>query len=211
MLLISLDEAGRFESPKENEQGNLVAGIIYDCLSYSDIEKEKERIEKWFIKCCNETLVNGLPCVYPNDLHNRWQSGAILNVKKVTALKKKLIKTMPEFIQGTGEWEENGPKGKYYIYGLVGNSEGITKYKLPNLSNLINDGIAGNRYEHMAYRTLENVLFYNPYLYDDKIVLDIATRQLVTNNNDKSKEAKKLGYEEKSQNHFSLTVQKPQA
>lgn len=193
MITIALDEGGQFEqSTLENfHKCMFIGGLVFSYKNKKDCVTELERIQHYLQNTCNS---NGYK--YPEDLHYNRINGSVINGDKARVIKKSLISTISDFINGKGEWLNNPPKGTYFLYALVGDKNSSPKiFSGDNVSNLINDNKVCNRYEHMAYRVIENLLFYNPKLNDDNITLDLATRTIPTEDENFARELKEAGYE----------------
>lgn len=192
MLTVSLDEGGHFENI-ENVRGHMfIGGVIFESETKDDVSCELRRLQKFFQGVCWE---NG--CQYPEDLHYNWGNGRVINGGTANKVKKALEEQLPDFLQGRGKWNLERPFGKYYLYSLVSNQEGIDAFLANGISNLLDDGVASNRYEHMAYRSIENILFYNTRLaQDEEVRLDLATRLIKPKSNPVLKdEVDELGHE----------------
>ena len=179
MITIALDETGYFEDLKTT--GNsIVGGIIFKCKDDEARKKELKRLQDFFKEVCiNER------CKYPWDIHPNWSNGRVVNSSQADKVRKAIIASLPDFLNGTGDWALNPPNGEYYLYALVGDINGIN-YSEYGLGNLVDDSISSNRYEHMAYRVLENLLFYNLKFKDEKnVVLNLATRTLPIDDDEK--------------------------
>lgn len=150
-------------------------------------------------------------CAFPKDLHyTRDESGNIINLDCALRVKNALEAELPDFLNYRGRWSGE-TNGKYWLYSMVGDANGLTgKVRESVLSNLLDDNTAANRYDHMAYRSVENMLFYNPLFLDERDVrLDLATRILNTaNDTERQNDAIKLGYDRKQigQNSRSNTI-----
>ena len=192
MIVISLDEGGRFEQLVSPEC-MLIGGLAFQCTSRSELNKEKDSLKTFFQTICDEQNSR-----YPQDLHPDWdENGKVINVKNLRKVKRALADEMPDYLQKRGRWNQNRPaSGNYYTYCMVGDLEGLGERGTGSLR----DNIATIRYDHMIYRTIENLLFYNPYFRDEtNYSLHLPTR--VVNLNDQEidretleKELKKLGY-----------------
>ena len=189
MLIISLDESGSFERIEKNyiaEIGGLIFRIDEDNEQKAQalLNKENKRIQKYLSETC---LQAGAP--FPNGLHF---NGAYLhsgNKKQPDGAKKlneALNNTLFDFLKGEGKWSSNPPSGTYYSYALIGNDTGILQFSDRSAGNIVNDNYASNRYEHMAYRAIENNLIYNPLLENDNYLLLMAQRTLPFENADSS-------------------------
>ncbi len=168
MLTISLDETGDFEK----DEIMAVGGVIFHS---KDPDKELDRIKSFFVGVCKNNDAE-----YPSALHHD--------------LNGPLLAALPSFLKGTGEWKNNPPKGEYYLYYMVGDKNGISSYNNPSISNLLNDSQGANRYEHMAYRVIENVIFNNIRLKDYKYRLNLATRVFTANDESEYFNAQKNGH-----------------
>lgn len=190
MITIALDEGGHFENLQNDAKCMFIGGVVFVYKDEASRRSELKRLQNFFEAVCEKE-----GCSYPEDLHyNRDYSEKIINLNQAKKVKDSIIKLLPDFLNGKGAWLENSPKGKYYLYALVGDKDGIKSFQEKSkISNLIDDGIGCNRYEHMAYRSVENLLFYNPRIKDTDIRLDLATR-VVPASSDNEKEIKKTGH-----------------
>lgn len=187
MITIALDEGEHFENPRGCM---FVGGIVFKHRSYSEMENERVRLKKLFTTTCAQ-----LGCNYPEDLHFNWVGNSVVNFENANNVKMALEKKMPDFIQGKGEWSCEPPYGEYRLFVLLGDRNGIASFCTPGISNLIDDNVACNRYEHMAYRTIENLLFYNSHYVDNEIKLELATRVIKPQiTSQLSDDVKKLGF-----------------
>lgn len=194
MITISLDEGGRFEQ-LVNPECMLIGGLAFRCDSNSEFNSEKACLKNFFQTICNEQGGR-----YPEDLHpERNSQGGVLNREVLSKIKKALADEMPDYLQKTGRWNQGRPAGScYYTYCMVGDLAGIGDRSTSNLR----DNIATVRYDHMIYRTIENLIFFNPYfLNETEYRLHLPTR--IVNLNDTrqvvdraalEKELKALGY-----------------
>ena len=213
MITIALDEGGHFETPTNCMY---IGGVVFQCKDDDARKKELERLQNFFKEVCSEE-----ECQYPQDLHYNWCDVHVVNSISATRVKNAIIASLPEFLNGTGKWSSNAPKGKYYLYALVGDKKGINYFEgngldklnsANELSNLLNDDISSNRYEHMAYRAIENLLFYNfrfQNVYDNHVRLNLATRVFKVNNDGKlEKETLQTGHEkhDKYESTFKATT-----
>ncbi len=174
MLLVSLDESGRFEQIRGTRPGCMfISGAVFICDSEAQINNELRRLESLFRLVCEEQGAE-----YPADLHyNRDGRGMVINAEKASRVKSALAQELPRFFNGTERWAGNKPAGTYGLYAMLGDSRGMESPGEAPSSNLLNDDVAANRYEHMAYRAIENLLFYDQKLENEKDVrLDLATR-----------------------------------
>ncbi len=201
MIKISLDEGGNFERIN-TPRCMFVGGIVFSYEEFQDYNKEITRLQNFFIDTCTKQ-----GCSYPDDLHYDRDKDNSGNVHKV---KRALLEKLPDFINGQGDWSNNKPNGTYYLYALVGDKKGIESFTKNGISNLIDDNVSCNRYEHMAYRVVENLLFYNPCLLDNSVDLDLATRSIPINNDQTfENELKTTGHEkhEQRENLYRVTDQ----
>ena len=191
MITIALDEGGHFEKLDQNEKCMYIGGIVFQCKDYLARNAELERLQFFFQEVCSEQ-----GCQYPHDLHYNWENNQIVNFDAAKKVKDAIIAYLPDFLNGKGKWgTEKAPKGSYYFHALVGDKNGINYFE-NNLSNLVDDTVATNRYEHMAYRAIENLLFYNNRLKDENVILDLPTRVIrVNDDKDFEKEAIRTGHE----------------
>lgn len=203
MITIALDEGGHFENLKQNVNCMYIGGIVFQCKDNEARKKELERLQNFFKEIC---VKEG--CKYPQDLHYNWCDGEVINSSSAERAKTAVINQLPDFLNGTGAWASNAPIGKYYLYALVGDKNGIDYFEDKGintinsegeLSNLIDDNISCNRYEHMAYRTIENLLFFNLRFQrkeDNNVRLNLATRVFKVNDDEKlRKESLQTGHE----------------
>lgn len=192
MIIISLDEGGRFEQ-LTRPQCMLIGGLVFQCGSEADMKQEMRSLENFFKTMCAEQGGS-----YPTDLHPIWDAGGnVINADSMGKTKKALSTEMGDYLQKRGRWANGRPqKGSYYTFCMVGDQKGLDDHSAGNLR----DNIATVRYDHMIYRTIENILMYNPQFRNEKeIKLDLPTR--VINLNDKGinreslkAELEKLGY-----------------
>lgn len=192
MITIALDEGGSFEYDKMylNDRQSIktpfVGGIIFECESKSEKEKELARLETFLKSACTEAKTE-----FPMGLHyNRNQNtNAITNRDAVNRVKQLLEEKLPEFMK-------TSPNGCYYVYAIITDRIGMREMTRRGISNLQDDNLAANRYEHMAYRVIENLVFMNPRLDEKEVQLDLATRSLPGNVMvGRSKAADDLGYQ----------------
>lgn len=204
MITIALDEGGRFEQLENNAKCMYVGGVVFQYKDKKACKAELERLQKFLKETCEKE-----GCKYPEDLHYNRENGIVKNGESAKKVKTTIIHYLPDFLNGKGEWQSDGPNGKYYFYALVGDRNGVESFTKSGISNLINDEIGCNRYEHMAYRSIENLLFFNPRLPDNLVRLDLATRVVVTDgeNGDFEKEIKTTGHE-KSKEELNESVYK---
>lgn len=200
MVVVALDEGGNFENLKPSAKCMYIGGVVFQCKDDDARKKELERLQTFLEESCSKE-----GCKYPKDLHYNRCDGQIINFETANKVKNAVIKSLPDFLNGNGEWASNGPKGTYYIYALVGDKNGINYFEnnglnkinsIEEISNLINDNVSSNRYEHMAYRAIEDLLFYNTRFHDNNVRLNLATRVFnLKNNRDLEKETIQTGHE----------------
>lgn len=201
MITIALDEGGHFENIGESAKCMFVGGVIFKYNSNTNCKKELCRLQQFFKETCNE-----VGCKYPEDLHYNRIEGKVVNGKSADKVKKALIENLSDFLNAKGKWQNDSPNGTYYIYAVVGDKEGIGSFIQKGISNLIDDNQACNRYEHMAYRVIENILFYNPVLLDNEVRLNLATRVIATNDDEKiTKEVLATGHERFKDDIYKVT------
>ena len=213
MITIALDEGGRFENLRSSEKCMYIGGVVFQCKDDDARKKELERLQIFFKEICSSE-----GCKYPQDLHYNWFDNQVINPVIAEKVKNAIIASLPDFLNGTGKWASNAPKGKYYLHALVGDKNGINYFesnglkKINELSNLLNDDISSNRYEHMAYRAIENLLFYNfrfQNMEDNHVRLNLATRVFKANDDAQlKKEALQTGHErhDKYESTFKATT-----
>lgn len=203
MITIALDEGGHFEKIDSTSSCMFVGGVIFKYKENNDCKNELQRLQRFFKETCkNEN------CKYPEDLHYNRVGGNVVNGGTANKVKNALIQALPDFLNGKGKWQNDAPNGTYYLYASVGDKNGIKSFTKSGISNLIDDNKSCNRYEHMAYRSVENLLFYNPCLVDNDVRLDLATRVIaVSDNEELEKEVRTTGHE-KSKEDLYETVYK---
>lgn len=214
MITIALDEGGHFENLKSNAKCMYIGGVIFQCKDNEARKMELERLRRFFKEMCSNAGGR-----YPFDLHFNWSNGSIINLMSAEKVKNAVINSLSDFLNGKGKWISDAPNGRYYLYALVGDRKGINYFEdkgidrinlKEEISNLIDDNVSSNRYEHMAYRALENILFYNNHLLDDNTVrLNLATR-VFTLKNDRTleQESRRTGHEvhDKYESTFKATT-----
>lgn len=182
MITLCLDEVGHFELEK-NDKIKLVGGAVY---IGEDYQEERERIKEFLKVECEKA--GG---VFPKDLHMNHKSD---NGQIVKRIKKGISSSIEEYLRKSG---------KYIIVAMVKSRKDREEYK--NISNLIDDSVVSNLYEHMICALLNNVLFSNIFLEHHKEVnLEIPTRLSVIplEEEKKIKEFKDLGYKKLSKSIF---------
>lgn len=185
MIVISLDEGGRFELISK-PQCMLIGGVIFQCEQEQDINKERRSLEDFFKTICNEQ-----GCNYPYDLHYNWQNGSVVNAESAEKVKNALTAELPDYLKKRGRWTRSRPqKSSYYVFCMVGD-----KTALANSASNLRDDVAAIRYEHMVYRTIENLLFFNPLFRNEtEIKLHLPTRVIKVTDPAMQQEMKELGY-----------------
>lgn len=186
MLLISMDEGGHFERI-QTPQCNLIGGVALECDSEESIKKETRILQRFFSTICQEQGAR-----YPFDLHYNWMDGQVINAEKATRVKSALETELPDFFHQRGRWMSGrGNKAVYSVFCMVGDQNGLDEKNATNLR----DNVATVRYDHMIYRTIENLLFYNPrYLDEQKVTLHLPTRVVRISDNEQRMQMRTLGY-----------------
>lgn len=198
MITIALDEGGHFEQLGNNSKCMFVGGVVFGYKDKNDCKAELTRLKKFFKEICKKEK-----CTYPEDLHYNRVNGTVINGGRANRVKTSIIHSLPDFLNGKGNWQNDGPHGKYYLYALVGDRNGVEEFTKSGISNLIDDEVGCNRYEHMAYRSIENLLFFNPQLNDNLVRLDLATRVVAANNDDDfEKEVRATGHEKSKEDVY---------
>lgn len=188
MIVVSLDEGGRFERP-DDFRCMVIGGVVFECRKDSDIPQELNCLRDFFQTVCKEQGGE-----FPSDLHYNRAEGKVINAGSANRVKTALIAELSDYLNGKGRWTKARPdRFRYYLYCMAGDKNGMRDGTGGNLSD---DNYASNRYEHMVYRTVENMLFFNPYFCTETNVrLDLATRVSYTGNDPVlRKEYSKLGY-----------------
>lgn len=207
MLVVSLDEYGKFEGNSKNEI-LAIGGVIFKPDSRQSREEEKKLVdaENKRIKRFFQNVFSRCGTSLPRDLHyiNDDNAKTIKNKEAVKKTEECLIRELFDFLKGDGKWRgENAPLGKYYLYYLVGDRDGIISNK--NTGNILDDEFATNRYEHMAYRVLENIILYNFKLEDDYYRLQLATRTMPIKDEKIIKQVKELGNKGNNKGYYAIT------
>lgn len=170
MITVSLDEGGNFENAEYAKKHMFIGGTIFKCDNETELQEELKRLQRFFMKVCKQNNA-----VYPVDLH--FNHHGKINYDIAGKVKEALSQEAADFFQGKGVWNADKPHGQYSLYALVSDKRGIDAFWAKGISNLLSDEVASNRYEHMAYRSIENILFYNTRIPEDNSVrLDLATR-----------------------------------
>ena len=180
MYLMAIDESGGFEFHRSPGYA-LIGGFIFSYSSSEELEQEEANLETLFTTVCKEEDAVLACDMHPRYMKNSFGKSFVANREPLTRVKNRLAQELPAFLKGTGKWQgiRSGNTG-YCLLSLSGDIRGIRDYTgspdIP-LSNLQDDQYAANRYEHMVYRTIENALFYNPYMRGEKnIKLHLPTR-----------------------------------
>ena len=168
MIVISLDETGHFENCSDRDEVVLIGGLVFKCEDEDARKKELGRIQDFLSGACKAEK-----CRYPRDLHYFPEDRNGDTTGKVT---NRIKGELSDFLLGTDGWKDTPPYGSYYLYALLLDREQKNRKNFSFRSNLIDDNNASNRYEHMAYRIVENLLFYNPSIKDKNVKLELATR-----------------------------------
>lgn len=198
MITIALDEGGHFEQLGNNSKCMFIGGVVFSYKERKDCKAELTRLQNFFKEICEKE-----GCTYPEDLHYNRVNGTVVNGNSANKVKTSIIQSLPDFLNGKGRWQNDVPNGKYYFYALVGDRNGIEAFTKYGISNLIDDEVGCNRYEHMAYRSIENLLFFNPRLNDNLVRLDLATRVVAADNNDDfEKEVRATGHEKSKEDVY---------
>lgn len=197
MLILSLDESGGFENGADDGgfPCQLIGGIVFQAEDSDAIKHENNRIKAFLMAICSKHGGR-----FPSDLH---LNADCSNHNVVRAIKRDIIEQLPCFFQGSGKFSaDNAPSGKYSLYCLSSAKRRSASPSLENVSNLIAEDIASNRYEHMVYYAVENALFYDLSHTDKDNILRLATRTIplkgenAEQNSSLRQEYKQLGYTE---------------
>ena len=113
MITIALDEGGRFENLRSSEKCMYIGGVVFQCKDDDARKKELERLQIFFKEICSSE-----GCKYPQDLHYNWFDNQVINPVTAEKVKNAIIASLPDFLNGTGKWASNAPKGKYYLHAL---------------------------------------------------------------------------------------------
>jgi tetratricopeptide (TPR) repeat protein len=113
---------------------------------------------------------------FPKDLHPERLPGSqdILNGPQLARVQQTLEQTLPHFFKAV---EDRG-QGRYYLYAVVAEPEGMSAFEGEDKGNLLRDSYAGNRYLHMTQMAMRNLVVNNPVLQDRQYHLEFATRVL---------------------------------
>lgn len=187
MIVISLDEGGDFEKLSDTKC-NLIGGLAFECRNTIDKEQEMKCLETFFRTVCSEQ-----GCQYPADLHynpNTARTG-VSNRESAKKVKDALESELPDYLQMRGRWASGRPAdSRYYLFCMTGDKKGLDDETRSNMR----DDKAAIRYDRMIYRTIDNLLFYNPRFEKQvKYSLHLPTR-VYTPDPDKKYEFRNLGY-----------------
>ena len=181
MLIISLDECGRFEG--NTWLRGIVAGTIFSCNNWREGAREQERILDYLSDVCSYCNAR-----FPDDLHPEFCHGEAANAEALSRVQQRIRETFGEFLQD----ETNG---RYYLYAVASEPKGVSMFESETAGNLLRDNYAGNRYLHMTQMAIRNLVINNPKLQDQDYALHLATRILSENatTDDQKNEARTLG------------------
>lgn len=184
MISILLDECGHFELGKNA----FIAGAVYIGKDY---EQEKQRLQTYLKEQCMQA--GGF---YPSSLHRKNNND---NENIVMKVKRNVSSSLKEYLCNSGN---------YHIFAMLKSKNG--RCDLCEKSNLLNDELVSNRYEHMACNVINNLIFDNVVLDDNTVNLDIATRITVIPLEEKEriKTFEKLGYKKNENNIGKITYYK---
>lgn len=171
MITICLDEFGHFEL----EKNIFVGGAVYSGTDYND---EKIRIEAFLKNECEKAGGR-----FPDDLHRNFESS---NTSIVNKIKANISTSLFDYIKNNG---------KYNIVCMIKSKRDREDHR--NISNIVDDNIAGNLYEHMICNLINNILFSNIRSYNHtEVNLEIPTRLAVIpkDESDKVSQFETLGY-----------------
>lgn len=174
MLTICLDEFGYFEV-ESNDKLKFVGGAVYIGTDY---EEEKNRITEFLREECKKAGGQ-----FPYDLHRNHEN---TNYRLVTRVKQNIASNLQDYLKRSG---------KYHITCILSSKKERQDYI--GLSNLVDNKVASNLYEHMITGVLMNLLFHNIDLDEyHEVNLEIPTRLAVIPIEDdrKIKQFERLGY-----------------
>lgn len=184
MLVISLDEYGQFEGNAAKR--GVVGGVVFKCYGLREKNDERERIVDYLKKACQSCGAS-----FPKDLHPCFESGKKIpqNSVALTRVKEYIRNTFAQFLA------EAEPNGRYYLYSVVSEPEGVSMFEGEDAGNLLKDSYAGNRYLHMTQMAIRNLVINNLKLQDRVYSLDLATRVLneTATTAEQKAQARKLG------------------
>ena len=163
MLVISLDEGGQFEGVTRRR--GVVAGVIFSCQEKTDVWAEQYRIVNYLQRVCQDC-----GATFPADLHPQRNNDAVSNVPMLERVGERIAETLGEFFR-------QADRGRYYLYAVVTEPEGVTLFETDD-GDLLRDSYAGNRYLRMSQMAVRNMVINNPALQADSYQLDLATRVL---------------------------------
>ena len=186
MIVISLDEGGKFEQLSDRKC-NLIGGLTFHCKNTFDRDTESKCLEHFFRTICAEQN-----CSYPYDLHYNWVDDRVVNPDNATKVKHALAAELPDYLQKKGRWTGGRPSDSYYmVFCMVGDKNGLDDQTLSNMR----DDRATIRYDRMIYRTLENLIVYNPRFQEErKYNLHLPTRVYKPNTRQEARDLRSLSY-----------------
>jgi hypothetical protein len=174
MITICLDEVGHFELENNNSL-RFVGGAVY---TGDDCELEKGKLLDFLKQQCY--LAGGS---FPEDLHRNYKNDNYLFVKRV---KERIANNLPNYLKRNGN---------YHITCMLKSKKDRNDFS--RVSNVIDDSIASNLYEHMICGLIKNLLFYNINIdINNGVNLEIPTRLSVIplDDTDKIEQFMRLGY-----------------
>ena len=184
MLIISLDEYGQFEGSLWKR--GIVGGTVFACPGEWEKDCEQRRIVAYLQKVCQECAAD-----FPEDLHPRFVPGSLVpaNVDALSRVQQRIGETFRDFLA------DAEPNGRYYLYLVVSEPEGVSRFESQSVGNLLRDSFAGNRYLHMSQMAIRNLVINNPKLQDQSYALHLATRILseYATTDDQKEQARRLG------------------
>ena len=101
MIVLSLDEGGRFEQ-LNMPQCMLIGGTVLVCKNQQDVDMEEKALRNFFVDICKDQ-----EAVYPADLHFNRVNGTVVNAEKASKVKKALGEALPDFFHRRGRWTRN--------------------------------------------------------------------------------------------------------
>ena len=182
MITLCIDESGNFED--KGSDIKFIGGLIYNG---EDVKEEEKRLDALFKRACIELNIK-----YPQQIHTTVLKDCDLAQKRI---KEKLRDELIDYINKSG---------KYNFVFLIKGENGRT-YNC-GMSNLTDENFASNLYDNMVANLAQNVLFYNPYLPEERFYLIIASRISYVNKNDvlRIMQYKELGYSSKEDKDGNL-------
>ena len=200
MIVISLDEGGKFEQLSDRKC-NLIGGLAFQCKNTMDRDKESKSLESFFRTICEEQN-----CTYPFDLHYNWVGDRVVNTENATKVKNALAAEMPDYLRKQGRWSGGRPSdSQYMVFCMVGDKNGLDDQTKSNMR----DDRATIRYDRMIYRTLENLIVYNPRFQEErKYNLHLPTRVYRPTTAQEARELRNLGYGRRQKSEGSFDNEK---